>query len=177
MVLTSLASALEKESFIVAVTSLVEQADQDFSGTQFDLVAFGRGVDQPTSARLRASFSAQNPAIRFVDGLAPVTALLVKQIKLALSDEGVQEKKLVDFEYQRIGPFQVRIVLTEACQLTIDLYQLDAVHNTQKKTLISQYITAGAHTFQFDDFPDLTSTVNFLVAEAAPFDLAVVSLS
>lgn len=175
-VLANLANALMHEGFVVKTTNLVEQASQDFSGADFDLIAFGRGVDEETNALLRANFSNQNPNIIFVDGLAPVIPLLVKQINVALSDKSVTENLITDFSYQQTERLQVNISTAIDCQLTIDLYQLDAVHHTQQKTLISAFVTAGNHTFLMDDLPNRTSTINFLVAEVADLDLAVIPL-
>lgn len=175
-VLANLESALMDEGFSVETTSLIERASQEFNAADFDLIAFGRGIDAPTNARLRDSFSAQNPTIHFVDGLAPVTSLLVKQIKLTLSEKPGNEQVITGFAGQQKESLQLAVSTSRDCQLTIDLYQLDAVHNTQQKTLISAFVTAGSHTFLLDDLPEMKSTINFVVAEVPDLDLAVVSL-
>lgn len=175
-ILASLASALTEEGFVVKTTNRVEQASQDFNAADFTVIAFGRGVDGATNAALRASFLEQNPAIRFVDGLAPVIPLLVKQIKLALSDKQGTEQMLTDFSYEDTYPPCIHITAASPCQLSIDLYQLDAVHHTQQKTLVSEFIIVGNHTFPMENWPDIKSTLNFLVAEADNSDLLVLPL-
>ncbi|MVM30630.1 hypothetical protein GO755_11365 [Spirosoma sp. HMF4905] len=175
-VLTNLASALINEGFVVKATSVIEQASQDFNAIDFDVVAFGRGVDAATNTMLKASFLSQNPAILFVDGLAPVISLLVKQIKLAIAGKSVAEKVITSFSYEQTAPLRINVSTRIDCQLTIDLYQLDAIHTTQQKTIVSKFIKAGNHIFPVDAFPDLTSTINFLVAEANNLDLAILQL-
>lgn len=175
-VLANLDEALTAEGFATKMTNLVEQASQDFSGADFDLIAFGRGVDEVTNAYLRTRFSTQNPAVIFVDGLAPITSLLVQQIKLALADTLLLEKTLTKFTCQSVDCAHVQITVTAACQLTIELYQLDAVHHNQQTTLVSKFVTAGNHTFSVK-LPDKTdSTVKFLVAQANNQDLMVLPL-
>lgn len=176
MVLVNLASALTEDEFGVQTTHDVEQAGQQFNGADFDLVAFGRGVDEATNAKLRVEFTAQHPGIQFVDGLAPVTPLLVKQIKQALINKLTTEKAITAFTYQLAQNLQINVTTVIDGQLTVDLYQLDAVHHTEQKTLISQSVKAGNHTFLIRDLPDIKSTINFLVAEIPNFELAVLPL-
>lgn len=175
-ILTSLASALTEEGFVVKTTSRVEQASQDFNAADFTVIAFGRGVDAVTNTALRTSFFDQNPTVRFVDGLAPVIPLLVKQIKLALSDKQATEQILTDFSYEDTNPPRIHITAAAPCRVSVDLYQLDAVHHTQQKTLVSEFVTAGNHTFPIEDWSDKHSTLNFLVAEADNSDLLVLPL-
>lgn len=175
-VLVNLASALIDEGFVVKTTDLVEQAGQNFNAGDFDLIAFGRGVDELTNAMLRSSFLAQNPAICFVDGLAPVIPLLVKQIKLGLADKPIAQKVITNFSCQQTESLHIRVATAINCQLTIDLYQLDAVHTTQQKTLVSEFVFAGNHLFSVNIKPATDSTINFLVAEAADLDLTVLPL-
>jgi hypothetical protein len=175
-VLTNLASALTEEGFSVKTTNRVEPASEDFNAAEFDLIAFGRGVDETTNTFLKANFTAQNPKIIFVDGLAPVIPLLVRQIKLALSGSLLQERILARFSCQQTDPLLLQVTTASACRLIIDLYQLDAVHNTQQKTLVSAFVSAGNHTFSIGLEPEHDSTINFLVAEANNSDLRVLPL-
>lgn len=175
-VLTSLAEALTNNGFTVKKTNKVEQAGQDFGGADFDLIAFGRGIDEATNTQLKTSFSAQNPDVLFADGLAPITSLLVQQIEQTLAGNLVHEKMLATFTCQQADCTRLLVTVTAACQLTIDLYQLDAVHNTQQKTLVSTFVTAGNHTFSIT-IPSVTdATIKFLVAQADNRDLMVLPL-
>ena len=175
-VLTQLAAALTAEGFTVKTTSAIEMANQDFDGADFDLVAFGRGVDEATNARLRVGFLAQNSTILFVDGLAPVIPLLVKQIKIALSEDN-QEELLTAFSCLNDDCSQVQVTLANSGQLLIDLYELDAVHTTYQQTLVNELVSAGIHRFSLDINKGNKATIKFLAAEANDRDLKVLSLS
>ncbi|QDK77639.1 hypothetical protein EXU85_03130 [Spirosoma sp. KCTC 42546] len=176
-VLANLASALTEEGFLVKTTSQVEQASQNFNATDFDVIAFGRGIDAATNTTLRASFLHQNPAILFVDGLAPVIPLLVKQIKLELANKSVARQVITNFSCEQTDDtLRINVSTAVDCQLTIDLYQLDAVHHTQQKTIVSEFVTEGSHIFLLDDLPNMKTTINFLVAEVPDLDLAVVPI-
>ncbi|WP_461112910.1 hypothetical protein [Spirosoma jeollabukense] len=175
-VLASLAEALTHEGFVVKTTNLVEQASQDFNAAEFDLIAFGRGVDEQTNTLLKADFLAQRASILFVDGLAPITTLLVKQIQLALADSPLANKVITEFSCQQHERLIIHITVVTDCQLLIDLYQLDAVHHTQQKTLVNTFVAAGNHSFIINLQTDGTSTINFLVAEVTNLALAVLPL-
>lgn len=175
-VLAQLAEALLQEEYVVKTTNRVEQASQEFNAADFDLIAFGRVVDEQTKVQLRTNFSGQNQNVFFVDGLAPVISLLVKQINVALLDNPIAEKVITDFRYKQTEVLHLFMSTSIDCQITIDLYLLDAFHHTQHKTLVSEFVMAGHHTYQIHDVPDTTSTINFLIAEVAALDLAVLTL-
>ena len=176
MVLKNLEIALAEDEFHVQTTGQVEQAASNFNAADFDVVAFGRGLNEATNASLRTSFLEQNPQIRFVNGLAPVIPLLVRQIKLALSESQVREKQLANFSYQQTDKLSIQVDVLSSCQLTIDLYQLDAGHHTHKKTLVDEFVMAGKHAFSIDKQPSLESTINFLVAETDSLEFLVLPL-
>ncbi|MBD2756967.1 hypothetical protein [Spirosoma validum] len=174
-VLAHLALALTEEGLFVQTTSAVEEASLNFDGADFDLVAFGRGVDEATNALLKAAFSDQNSNLLFVDGLAPVIPLLVKQIKVAFSDQQTQ-KLVTEFVCIQTDCSQVRITVKANCQLTICLYELDATHTTQQKTLVDESVSGGSHTFSLPIQSGSDATIKFLSAEADNRDLMVLPL-
>ncbi|QIP11222.1 hypothetical protein G8759_00480 [Spirosoma aureum] len=172
-VLSTLADALTRKGLVVQTTNRVEQASEGFDAADFDLIAFGRGVDESTNVRLKTDFIRQNADILFVDGLAPIIPLLVRQISIALAAETSGESILAQFSYQQP---EIRISVYAACQLKIDLYQLDVVHSTRQQTLISEFIEAGSHTFSTAIAVNNKSSINFLVAEVNTHELAMIAL-
>ena len=174
-VLVQLAAALATEGFAVTTTNHVDLASQEFNAMEFDLIAFGRGVDEKTNAELKADFLAQNKAILLVDGLAPVIPLLAKQIQLALAVRQPTEKMITHISAQVDDRLTIQVSLAAACQLTIDLYQLDAVHHTHQERLVTVFADQGSHSFSVDRTP-AGSTIDFLVAEAVDRELAVLPL-
>ena len=175
-VLTDLASALTKEDFAVQTTNLVEEASRHFDAADFDLIAFGRGVDETTNALLRADFLTQRPTVLFVNGLAPVIPLLVRQIKLTLSGYQMAERVITAFSCEQMDCLSIHVTIRIACQLKIDLYQLNAVHQTHQQTLVSSFILAGNYTFSVGKPSSVESTIDFLAAETDTGDLAVLPL-
>ena len=83
VVLTRLQAALRESGIEADLT-------QDTAGAgrrqlrEYDAVAFGRAVGEHDRARMRDAFRAANHAVAFVDGLAPITPLLVAQFEQAL---------------------------------------------------------------------------------------------
>jgi hypothetical protein len=175
-VLANLSSALMDEGFEVQTTGLDEQKSQEVDAVDYDLIAFGRGIDEETKAVLKAQFLTKKPTVHLVDGLAPVIPLLVKQIKQTLSDTPVLNKALIKFTRLPADDLLIEVTVTVACQLSITLYQLDVVHRTEQKMLVSEFIVAGNHTFRIAQLPDIKSTINFLVAETDRQDLLVMPL-
>ncbi|MBC3785110.1 hypothetical protein [Spirosoma utsteinense] len=175
-VLAGLAAALVNEGYLVRTTDLVEQASSQFNAAEINLIAFGRGVDAVTNARLRADFLSQNPEVLFVDGLAPVIPLLVRQIKQALSGNQTVERTLIKFTCQPTRQLEVDVTVTEACRLTIEVYELDAVHTSHQQTLVSTYVSAGTHTFKIDGQYAVSSTISFLVAGVDNGELLVLPI-
>ncbi|GAB3785094.1 hypothetical protein GCM10028818_46240 [Spirosoma horti] len=176
IVLANLSAALTNEGFEVQTTGLVEQASKQFDAIDFDLIAFGRGIDEEMKALLKADFLTKKPTVHFIDGLAPVTSLLVKQIKQTLANTTAFNKTLIRFVRQPADDLLIDVTVTVACQLSITLYQLDAVHHTEQKTLASEFVIAGNHTFRIANLPSVQSTINFLVAETDKQDLLVMPL-
>jgi hypothetical protein len=82
-VLTSLQSALRKVGIEADLTQDVTAARPD-GLRRYDAVAFGRAVKENDRARMKAVFRAANPSVIFIDGLAPITPLLVAQFEEAL---------------------------------------------------------------------------------------------
>ena len=132
-------------------------------------------MDDQTNAQLRAAFSAQNEQVIFVDGLAPVIPLLVKQLKIALLGASARENILTHFSYKQADPSYVHIMVTTDCRLIITLYQLDAIHTTQIETLVSESVTAGEHKFTVAVVLQ-DGTIRFLAAEVDEGELSVVSI-
>ncbi|WP_148253466.1 arylamine N-acetyltransferase family protein [Aidingimonas lacisalsi] len=81
-------------------TTDIENAADRFDATEFDLIAFGRGVLGPASDWLKQAFTRQHPQIRFLDTLAP---LAVGQILAALTGKDRDPELDLDAYFARIG--------------------------------------------------------------------------
>ncbi|GAB3555943.1 hypothetical protein [Spirosoma fluminis] len=175
-VLSALAEALINEKMLVETTRLVEQADQDFNAADFDLIAFGRGVDEDTRAGLKRNFKGQHPGVHFVDGLAPIVPLLVRQITTTLAAKPIETNRLVSVNCEQSETIQLYIVVRQACRLTVDLYQLNAIHTTSQSTLFTRYIEAGNHQFDVSRTLLEDTIASFLFVTADEDEFTVLSL-
>lgn len=174
IILSDLAEALTNEGLLVQTTNQIEQAIETIDGRDFDLIAFGRGVDELTSQQLKRHFLVQNPKLLFVDGLVPIIPLLVKQITVALATARGLNENLTCFGYDSCEGI-VLVAVDTACQLAIDLYQIDASYSTYQYTLVSERVNAGEYTFSV--FPQIDCTmINLLTAEVNRNELAIIEL-
>lgn len=136
-VLTKFSKALDKEGFIAQWTNNydnVEQTTQQFHALNFDVIAFGRGVSDKNRKIFKERFSAQHPAISFVDGLAPITNLLIDQIKLALKP---RESTKLSIAFSPGG--NVEINSGNAVFLTAKLYRLNWLFQKQEKIIFNEF--------------------------------------
>jgi hypothetical protein len=82
-------------------------ATQDVSGADraqlaaYAAVAFGRAVRAEDCERMRRAFREANPEVSFVDGLAPITPLLVAQFEQALDRRPAVERTLAGVAVDR----------------------------------------------------------------------------
>jgi hypothetical protein len=121
-VLSKLTSALTEAGFDAQWTNDPATASQRFRPGDVDLVAFGRGVGSKDRSRLRADFSNGNPAVLFVDGLAPITPLLVAQVQAAFSAQPQQARVL---EQLTAGDGALTIGVRDDSDVEVTVYRLD----------------------------------------------------
>jgi hypothetical protein len=99
-VLTRLQSALRAIRIECDLTQDVTGANPDlFRG--YDAVAFGRAVSEADRTRMKSAFKAVNPSVVLVDGLAPITPLLVAQFEQALAERGAADRHIGDVTASR----------------------------------------------------------------------------
>jgi hypothetical protein len=108
-------------------------------------VAFGRAVRADDRARIRAAFQAVNPEVRFVDGLAPITPLLVAQFEQALDRRTEQDRRLgrvtasdgrIDFE------------LRAAADVRVILHRLTRFYRARTENLLDERLQPGVHSVE-----------------------------
>ncbi|MEU7219492.1 hypothetical protein [Nocardia iowensis] len=109
-----------REHGIAAQGSLrPEQADSEFDAREFDLIVFGSGAIGPVTERLRRAFARRNPAVNFLDALAPIA---VRQIIAAVS---ARREVLADFTAVAIDSgVRIGATVREPCTVTVTLYRI-----------------------------------------------------
>jgi hypothetical protein len=141
-VLSNLTRALTEAGFDAQWTTDAAAASQRFQPHSVDLVAFGRGVSSADRSRLRSDFLQGNPAVLFVDGLAPITPLLIAQVQAAFSSQPQQARVL---EHLASSDGHLTIAIRDDCDVEVTVYRLDRLYRTHTATPLAQRITRGSH--------------------------------
>ena len=84
--------------FEVSGSTRPDRATTDFDARDFDLIAFGGGIDHAVRTAARAAFARQNPQVRLLDTFAPVA---VHQIREALN--GIRPPVDLERYFERVG--------------------------------------------------------------------------
>jgi len=146
-VLEALTEALNRQGFSAVWTNRHKDVSfliREFDALNFDIIVFGRGVSPESKERLKQAYREQNPNVTIVDGLAPITNLLVDQIKLAcLPDDVLPVRPETDRERHLV------IETRESCHLTIKHYTLNWLFQSKETVLVNETVDAGRHKFPF----------------------------
>jgi len=146
-VLEALTEALKHQGFSAVWTNRYKDVPyliREFDALAFDIIAFGRGVSPENKERLKRAYKGQNPDAVFVDGLGPITNLLVDQIRLAcLPDDRLPVRPETAREQDLV------IETRERCHLTIKHYTLNWLFQSKETVLVNETVEAGRHRFPF----------------------------
>lgn len=144
-VLSKLSKTLEEAGFITQWTNNYnnpEQVIKKFNARDFDVIAFGRGVSKENKKIFKGQFKTQNPAISFMDGLAPITNLLIDQIKLALKP--VESPKLsVVFTTSE----NLTISTDDSIYLIGKLYRLNWLYQARENIIFNEHFDKNSKTY------------------------------
>lgn len=132
-ILSKLTDGLHQQGFNASWsdnTTNIEQIPKQYRSSDYDVIAFGRGVKSQQKQLLRRIYKAQNPTIEFVDGLAPIPNLLIEQIKLAC-----RPKNLNRFTIEIVDAKDLQINSYEDCHLIIKHYKLNWLFQSKENTI------------------------------------------
>jgi hypothetical protein len=144
-VLEALSEALRREGFSAVWSDRyadVPYLIREFEASAFDVIAFGRGVSPENRRRLKEVFLGQNPDVNFVEGFAPITNLLVDQIKCAFMPDHVMPVVV-----RRDSTGGLVVESRERCRLRIKHYRLNWLFQTRESMLADQPIEGGTYRF------------------------------
>lgn len=144
-VLSKLSKALEADGFIALWTNNYNNPDQvtkQFNTKGFDVIAFGRGVSDENRKMLIERFKIQHPTISFVYGLAPITDLLIDQVKLAL-----KPLKSLELSVVFTTPENLTISTSDSIFLTGKLYRLNWLYQVREKVIINEHLDNNSKTY------------------------------
>jgi hypothetical protein len=140
-VLTSLQWGLREVGIEADLTQDLTGAGVD-GLSRYDAVAFGRAVTKVDRARIKALFAAANPSAVFIDGLAPVTPLLVAQFEEALSGLDASERRLGQIT-AAVG--RLDFELRAQAHVLVLTYDLTFLYGTRMRQLLDEALDAGRH--------------------------------
>jgi hypothetical protein len=129
-ILDHLADALTRLGLHVREETDVERARQ-VNGSHVDVVAVGRAIRASQKDTLIRSLRAQNPRLRVVEGLAPITPLLVAQIEEALTAPA-RDVRVVGSAALEMVNRRVVVTLRRPAESRVDLHRLDLLYRAHE---------------------------------------------
>jgi hypothetical protein len=109
---------------------------------EYGAVAFGRAVGEEDRARMRDAFRAANPAVAFVDGLAPITPLLVAQFEQAVDRRPEQDRRIGDLT---VSEGRIDFELRSPARVRVTTYRLTRLYRTHTEQLLDEPLAPGTH--------------------------------
>jgi len=143
-VLNRLAEALRREGLQVSQETDVDRVSNHVDASLVDVVALGRAVTGARRESIVNALRARNPSLRVVEGLAPITPLLVAQIQEALSTPA-RESRIVSAAGIEPGDRRVMLTLRKAADVTVDLHRLDPLYRAHEERVHSGPLDSGRH--------------------------------
>lgn len=139
-ILKKFTSELNSQEFTASFSNAYEYPNkvfQEFNGSDFDVIAMGRGVSETNKNVLLTRFKEQNPKIVIVEGFAPITNLFVDQIKLACLP-GDYGSLIIKSSFEGI-----QIFLTSECRLKVKSYHINWLYMSKEKDLLNEKKSIG----------------------------------
>lgn len=141
-VLTRLQAALREIGIEADLTQDVSGADRG-QLRQYAAVAFGRAMGEADRSRMKAQFRAANPEVVDVDGLAPITPLLVAQFEEALDRRSESERKL---RAVTVADGRIELELRAPTRVLVTVYRLTRLYRTRTEQLLGERLEPGRRT-------------------------------
>jgi hypothetical protein len=146
-VLRKLSTALAEDGIRSTCDQTAAEALRHLAARPFDLIAFGREVSARDKKRIRESALQRDPGVIFVNGLAPVTGLLVAQVKTAFWKKEIPDLgfHLLPFENTPYGLKMHFEVIAKQHGLQVDLYHINFFYRVTRETLPLGEVGRGQH--------------------------------
>ncbi|MFB6706710.1 oxidoreductase [Streptomyces sp. NPDC056333] len=145
-VLAKLAAALRAIGIGADITAEVAQVSPD-ELRGYRAVAFGRAITEDERAAVRQAFTRAGADVAYVDGLAPVVAVLVAQIEQALDRSAPAGRRLVRLAAAD-GTAVVHV--TSSCRVSLVAYRLDRLYRTHVQAVFDGVLEPGEHRIPLD---------------------------
>gem|GEM_PF-1081942 len=177
-VLRKLSAALSEQGIPSTCDQTTAGALRHLAARPFDLIAFGRGVSGRDKNRIRQSALQRDPSVLFIEGLAPVTSLLVAQIKTALWKKKIPDPgfRLLPFENTPYGLKMHFEVAAPQRRLQVDLYRVNFFYRVTRETLPLGEVDRGQHFVMLVSSLFGRKRPQFVVVRSGPVPLEVQSV-
>jgi hypothetical protein len=166
-VLSELVTILREKGYAAGVTNEFDRTLDLFDAGQLDLVVFGGMVPPDTKEHLREQFSAQNPAVAFVQGYAGIPGLIAKQAEAALSEgtTGPAASVTYDARSRSIGvsvdgPQEVTVIAWWHTSF------VPPEPKSTSRVILDGELPAGAHTIAIPD--EVPTRASFVTVSTGP---------
>jgi len=140
-VLTDLQEALREIGIAADLTQDVTDADRRQLPV-YGAVAFGSAVSAEVRARMKAAFRTVNPSVVFVDGLAPITPVLVAQVQEALDRRDDEDRLIAS---AGLSSDHVRFELRSPAHVDLMIYELSWLYQVRSRKVLDERVAAGGH--------------------------------
>ncbi|WP_156722078.1 oxidoreductase [Streptomyces apocyni] len=167
------AAVLAKLAGALRIIGIGAEIVQDASGippeelSTYGAVAFGRAVTDAQRDTVRAAFDRAGVEVAYVNGLAPITPLLVAQIEDALDRSPSARRRLTRLV---AASGTVEVEVTSTCRVRLTAYRLDILYRTHTHDLFDDVLTPGTHHIALT--AKATKGQSFIVARATGSVLA-----
>ena len=164
--LQDITTQLNGHGFKATWTNFPDILSTVYNGRDLDLVCFGQEINPALRLFVKKIFSVQNPAIIFVDGLAPIPSLIVEQMRhSAMLAQGRNGNPLKNYIFNK-KQLSLALNATEECRFKIDLYQLSPFYKVAHKTIVETTLAPGNHTFEINKKDKQLLSKSFVVVKA-----------
>lgn len=109
-----------------------------------DIVALGRAINVAKRERIIAAIRGQNPDLRVVDGMAPITALLVAQVQEAITASDPAARLVQRAMFESAGN-RVVLELNRAAAVEVMVHRLDPLYRAYELPVFQGPLGPGRH--------------------------------
>jgi hypothetical protein len=130
-ILDHLADSLTRMGLHVREETDVDRARMQIDGATIDVLAVGRAIKPAKRDELYQTLKAKNPRLQLVQGLAPITPLLVAQIEEALTSPS-RDARVVGSAHMEISNERVVVSMRRAAEAVVVLHRLDMLYRAHE---------------------------------------------
>lgn len=133
-ILDHLADALTRLGLHVREETDIDRARSQIDGATVDVLAVGRAIKPAQRDELYRVLRAKNPRLQLVQGLAPITPLLVAQIEEALTTPS-RDARAVGGAHLEVPNRRIVVTMRKAAEATVVMHRLDLLYRAHEMSV------------------------------------------